>query len=476
MLRPHGTSSSSRLLPAALLCGLVLAGGWLLAQAPPAPTTPAAPAAPAAEAPKIDSGHTAWMLTATALVLFMTPGLALFYAGMVRTKNVLGTMAHSIFAMGLITIQWVLFGYTIAFGDDTAGGLFGNLGQYLGLSDVFHDATKPGTADEYPHLVFCAYQLMFAIITPALITGAFAERVKFGSYCLFMLLWSTLVYDPLAHWVWGGGLLANNAASSPPSWLQRTVGAGALDFAGGTVVHISSGVSALVFILLTGKRKGYPTGRILPNNLGYTVLGAGILWFGWFGFNGGSALGSNGLAGLAFTVTHIAAASAAVAWAVVEWIHRGKASVLGIASGLVAGLVCITPAAGFVGPISALLMGFIVSPICYYFVAVLKAKLGYDDSLDAFGIHGIGGTVGALCTGIFCQKKYNGAGADGLIMNEWTQIKAQIVAVVVTWVFAGAVTFILVKLLDATIGLRVKPEEEESGLDVSQHGEVGYNL
>src|SRR5262245_9924012 len=354
-----------------LIVGLLLlrAGGTVLAQAP-APSSPPVPVA------KIDPGHTAWMLTSTALVLLMTPGLALFYGGMVRTKNVLGTMAHSMFAMGLITIQWMLFGYSIAFGDDTAGGLLGNVGQYLGLNGVAHNEPKPGTTDQYPHLIFMAFQMMFAIITPALITGAFAERVKFSAYCIFMLLWATLVYDPLAHWVWGGGLLSG----ADTSWLKKTVGAGALDFAGGTVVHISSGVSALAFILLTGKRKGYPEARILPNNLGYTVLGAGLLWFGWFGFNGGSALASNDLASLAFTVTHIAAAAAAFSWAVVEWLHRGKASVLGIASGLVAGLVCITPASGYVSPMSALIMGLLVSPICYFFITAIKPKFGYDDS------------------------------------------------------------------------------------------------
>jgi len=318
--------------------------------------------------------------------------------------------------------------------------------------------------------------MMFAIIAPALITGAFAERVKFSAYCLFMLLWATLVYDPLAHWVWGGGFLGAGADAQHPSWLVRQVGTGALDFAGGTVVHISSGVSALAFILMTGKRKGYPDQKILPNNLGYTVLGAGLLWFGWFGFNGGRALASDGLASLAFTVTHIAAAAAAFSWAVVEWFHRGKASVLGIASGLVAGLVCITPASGFVGPMSALIMGLLVSPICYVFITAIKPRFGYDDALDVFGVHGIGGTAGALCTGIFCEKTYNPAGNDGLVLGEWTQLKAQLVATGVTWAFAFVVTVVLVKLLDLTIGIRVRPEDEETGLDLSQHGEVGYNL
>jgi Amt family ammonium transporter len=325
-------------------------------------------------------------------------------------------------------------------------------------------------------MLFMVFQMMFAIITPALITGAFAERVKFSAYCVFMLLWATIVYDPLAHWVWGGGILGS-LSGGQKSWLQGiTGGAGALDFAGGTVVHISSGVSALAFVIFTGKRKDYPRAKVLPNNLGYTVLGAGLLWFGWFGFNGGSAGASNGLAALAFTVTHIAAAAAAFSWAVVEWFHRGKASVLGIASGLVAGLVCITPASGFVGPMSALIMGLLVSPICYFFITAIKPKLGYDDSLDVFGIHGIGGTVGALSTGIFCQAKYNPAGADGLMLGHGKQFLAQVIATAITWGFAFIVTSVLVKLIDVTIGIRVKSEDEETGLDLSQHGEVGYNL
>jgi Amt family ammonium transporter len=453
-------------LPVLILFAL---GASLPAQAPPAGGP--APATPAPVS-SIDSGATAWMLASTALVLLMTPGLALFYGGMVRTKNVLGTMAHSVFAMGIITVQWVIFGYSFAFGGDFLGGLLGDPGQFLFLKDVAHDAPKVGTPDRYPHMVFMAFQLMFAIITPALITGAFAERVKFGAYIVFALLWSTFVYDPLAHWVWGGGILS----SAEGSWLKGITGTGALDFAGGTVVHISSGVSALAFVLLTGKRRGYPAVKILPNNLNFTVLGAGLLWFGWFGFNGGSALASDGLAGLAFTVTHIAAAAAAVSWAAVEWLHRGKASVLGIVSGLVAGLVCITPASGFVGPMSALIMGLAVSPVCYFFITVVKVKLGYDDSLDVFGIHGIGGTMGALLTGVFCQAKYNPAGADGLLAGSARQLGAQAIATLVTWVFAFVATCVIVKVVDLLIGVRVDAEDEESGIDLSQHGETGYNF
>jgi Amt family ammonium transporter len=448
---------------------VLAAASPLLAQAAAATPPPAAP-------PAIDSGATAWMLASTALVLLMTPGLALFYGGMVRTKNVLGTMAHSMFAMAIVTIQWVLFGYSIAFGPDAAGGAFGSPGAHLFLNDVAFDAPRTGLPG-FPHMVFMMFQLMFAIITPALITGAFAERVKFAAYATFVAIWSTVVYDPLAHWVWGGGFLGAGPDAQHPSWIQTvTGGAAALDFAGGTVVHISSGVSALAFILVIGKRRGYPAAKILPNNLGFTVLGAGLLWFGWFGFNGGSALASNGLAGLAFTVTHIAAAAAAFSWATVEWLHRGKASVLGIVSGLVAGLVCITPASGFVGPMAALIMGLAVSPACYFFVTILKVRLGYDDSLDAFGIHGIGGTLGALLTGVFCELKYNPAGADGILGGNWKQLAAQAIAVVITWAFSFILTAAIVKAIDWTIGVRVAAEEEEAGIDVSQHGEVGYNF
>jgi Amt family ammonium transporter len=417
------------------------------------------PAAAAATPPvEIDSGATAWMLASTALVLLMTPGLALFYGGMVRSKNVLGTMMHSVFCMGLVTVQWCVIGYSIAFAP-VGNGLFGGL-DHLFLRGVPHD--KPFGTYPIPHLLHMAFQLMFAIITPALITGAFAERVKFGPFVVFTLLWTTLVYDPLAHWVWGGGILTNAAGT----WLHTTVGTGALDFAGGTVVHISSGVSALVFCLMIGKRRGYPGQPILPNNLVFTVLGAGLLWFGWFGFNGGSGLNSDGLATLAFTVTHICAASAAFSWAVVEWIHRGKASILGVATGLVAGLVCITPASGFVTPMPALIMGLIVSPVCYFFVAILKGKLGYDDSLDAFGVHGVGGTVGALLTGVFASV----GGTGGM-----TQLTAQAIAVVITIAYAAVVTGILVFIIDRTMGIRLSEDDELTGLDLTQHGEVGYN-
>lgn len=451
----------SRLLIGAIFGGLLFAGS-LSAQVLPPP----APPAPVPEI-KIDSGATAWMLASSALVLFMTPGLALFYAGMVRTKNVLGTLMHSMFCMAIITVQWVIVGYSISFGDPTCGGLLGSM-KYLFLNNVPCDKAFPGYP--IPHLLHMAYQMMFAIITPALISGAFAERIRFGAFVVFTLLWSTLVYDPIAHWVWGGGLLS----MAEGSWLRRTVGVGALDFAGGTVVHISSGISALVFCLMIGKRRGYPRQAMLPNSLAMTVLGAGILWFGWFGFNGGSSLNSDPLAVSAFVVTHIAAASAALSWALVEWFHRGKASILGVATGLVAGLVCITPAAGFVKPMPALVMGLVVSPVCYFMVAVIKTKLGYDDSLDAFGVHGVGGTLGALMTGIFCSEeicKLSGFETSAGVK----QLKAQAVAVAVTIVYSAIVTVILVILVDKTIGIRLCEDDELSGLDLSQHGETGYN-
>ena len=407
----------------------------------------------------IDPGHTAWVMASAALVLLMTPGLALFYAGMVRAKNVLGTMMHSIFCMGLVTVQWVLFGYSIAFGSDVGGGLMGNPTTHLFLKDVPFDQVFPGTG--IPVALFMVFQMMFAIITPALISGAFAERIKFLPFCVFTFLWATVVYDPVCHWVWGGGWLSGDDTNS---LVKAWFGHEAKDFAGGTVVHISSGISAFVLAILIGKRKGYPEARMSPHNLVYTVLGAGLLWFGWFGFNAGSALAADSLAVQAFVVTHICAAAAAFAWALIEWFHRGKASILGVATGLVAGLVCITPAAGFVGPMAALIMGLIVSVVCYIFVAVLKAMMGYDDSLDAFGVHGVGGTVGALLTGVFCAS----AGTD--------QFLAQLVGVVFTMVWAVVWTVILYFAINAVLGFRVTEDDEETGLDLSQHGEVGLNL
>ena len=402
-----------------------------------------------AAAPAIDTGDTAWVLVSTALVMLMTPGLAFFYAGMVRRKNVLGTMMHSFFILCLISIQWVIWGYTLSFGTDVSG-IIGGL-EFFGLNGVGGEAK--GTI---PHLIFMMYQGMFAIITVALITGAIAERVKFPALVIFALVWTTVIYDPLCHWVWGGG------------WLMSM---GALDFAGGTVVHVSSGISALVFALVIGKRKGYPKESIMPHSIGLTLLGTALLWFGWFGFNSGSALGANSIAALAFVTTNTAAAAAALGWVFFEWIHRGRPTVLGAASGAVAGLVAITPGAGFVGPMSAIIIGAIAGVGCYLAVSYLKPAMGYDDSLDVFGIHGVGGTWGAIATGLFAS-----VGAKGAFFGNPGQVLIQIEGVVATVVLAGAGTFIIIKVVDAIIGLRVTPEDEVMGLDLSQHGENGYNL
>ena len=420
------------------------------------PATPTAPAAPAPE-PKIDAGDTAWVLTSSALVLMMTaPGLALFYGGMVRRKNVLATLMQSFILMALISVQWVLFGYSLAFGPDL-GGIVGSL-RWIGLSGVGL-TPNPDYAATIPHQAFMVFQLMFAIITPALITGAFAERMRFSGFLLFIVLWATLIYDPLAHWVWGIG-----------GWLRNL---GALDFAGGTVVHISSGVSALAAAILVGRRTGYGREPMPPHNLPFTVAGAAMLWVGWFGFNAGSALAAGGLATSAFVATNTAAAAATLGWMLAEWLYRGKPTVLGAASGAVAGLVAITPASGFVGPVSSILIGIGGGVFC--FVACnLKSRLGYDDSLDVVGVHGIGGTWGALATGLFASKAINEAGADGLFYGNPAQLGIQAVGVLATWVFAFVGTMVLVKVVDALVGLRVSEEEEFLGLDVSQHSETAY--
>jgi len=415
-------------------------------------------AAQDAAPPAIDTGDTAWLLTSSAMVLLMTPALALFYGGMVRTKNVLGTMMHSFFLMGLVSVEWALIGYSMSFGPDIGGFVGGP--QWFALSGVGLEPNADYAAT-VPHQLFMVYQMMFAIITPALISGGFAERMKFSAFVLFSLLWCLLVYNPVAHWVWGVG-----------GWLR---GMGTLDFAGGTVVHINSGVAALAAAIVLGRRLGYPKEPILPNNLTLTVLGAGILWFGWFGFNGGSALASGALATSAFVVTHLAAAAATLTWCLAEYMARGKASVLGAASGAVAGLVAITPAAGFVGPMSALVIGGVVGVLCYWAVN-LKHTFGYDDSLDAFGVHGVGGTWGAIATGIFASKAINSAGNDGLLFGNAAQMWPQIVSVVATAGYSFIVTFAILKLVDAVVGLRVQEQDELTGLDLTQHGEVGYNL
>ncbi len=406
----------------------------------------------------IDKGDTALILVSAALVLLMTPGLAIFYGGMVRSKNVLSTIMHSFISMAIVTLLWVIIGYSLAFGTDH-GGLIG------GLDYVFFKGVGGTPSADYattvPHAAFALFQMMFAIITPALISGAIAERMKFSAYATFITLWVLFVYSPLAHWVWGKG-----------GWIAEM---GALDFAGGTVVHISSGVSALAAALYLGKRKGYLTEILAPHNLPLTLLGTGLLWFGWFGFNGGSALEASGLAALAFTTTHISAAAGALGWTLYEWIIRGKPTALGAASGAVAGLVAITPAAGFVTPASALIIGIIAGVACFYGIHI-KLKFKFDDSLDVVGIHGVGGTVGAILTGVFATTTVNPAGANGLLYGNGKLVLIQLGGVLATIAYAFIVSTVLLKLIDATIGLRVDRDEEIMGLDLTQHGESGYNL
>jgi Amt family ammonium transporter len=422
--------------------------------------------------PSPDAGDTAWMLASTGLVMLMVPGLALFYGGMVRRKNILGTMMQSMVALGLIGTQWLLFGYCLAFGKSHLG-LIGWEPTYLGLHGVLPTDLYPGT--KIPIFVHCMYQGMFAIITPALISGALAERIKFGPYCLFILLWAVLVYDPLAHWVW-----AVDAKGSPAGWLGAR---NALDFAGGTVVHISAGFSALAALLLLNKRRGYPEHAIHPSSMVLTLTGAGLLWFGWFGFNGGSALGSNALAGLALTATQVAAGAAAMSWLVVEWLHRGKPTALGFASGLVAGLVAVTPASGYIAPLGAVAIGLIAGAVCYFAVC-LKPGFKYDDSLDAFGVHGVGGFLGAILTGVFASSLLHGNAADkgpGFVLGELgngmaAQVSVQAMAAVVSAIYAFGVTVVLVTLIDKLWGFNVDEKAENAGLDRSEHGEAGFDL
>lgn len=418
---------------------------------------PAAAAAPANPAPVLNTGDTSWMLISAGLVLFMIPGLALFYGGMVRSKNVLSTMMHSFVVMGIVGVQWVVVGYTLAFGDNL-GGFVGKLNKFM-LNGITPDTLfqfVATSANAFPEYVFVAFQGMFAIITIALISGAVAERIKFSAYCIFALVWTTLVYDPIAHWVWG-----------PGGWL---LGKGALDFAGGTVVHLSSGISALALLVFLGKRHGFPTERMAPHNLPLTLLGVGILWFGWFGFNAGSAGAANGTAALAFVTTTVAPAAAGLSWMFAEWLHSGKPSALGFGSGVVAGLVGITPAAGLVTPGAAIILGAAVGVVCYLAILV-KAKLKYDDSLDAFGVHGVGGTFGAIATGVLAT-----VGAKGLIAGEPKQVLTQVIAVVAAGAYAFIVTIVIAFILDKTIGLRVEKEDEIMGLDQTQHSESGYNM
>ena len=404
----------------------------------------------------INSGDTAWVLTSAALVMLMTPGLALFYGGLVRRKNVLSTIMHSVFILALVSVTWVLLGFTLAFGKDVNGwGFIGGL-DYIGLRGVGvapltqYAPTIPGTA-------YMAFQMMFAVITPALITGAFAERKRFKAFVLFSLLWTLLVYSPIAHWVWGEG-----------GWLRQL---GAIDFAGGTVVHISSGVAALVAALVLGPRVRRESDRFEPHDVRLTVIGAGLLWFGWFGFNGGSALAANGLAANAFVVTNTAAGMAALTWVTVSWLHKGTPSVVGAVVGGVAGLVAITPASGFVDSSAAIIIGFAAGATCYGAI-LLRERLKVDDALDVWAVHGVGGTLGAILTGVFAVAAVGGV--SGLIEGNGSQVLKQLAAVGATWIYSGIATFIILKVVDRLVGLRVEESEEEAGLDSSQHGEVAW--
>ena len=425
-----------------------------------------APAAAVAEPNPIDTGDTAWMLVSSAMVLFMTPGLAFFYGGLVRSRNVLNTMMMSLVMMGMIGVTWTLWGYSLAFDVSIKAPEFGTgLESFIGgldwmfLNGVTADKIDPvGYAPTIPHQVFMVYQMMFAIITPALISGAIVERVTFKTYFWFVLLWSTFIYSPLAHWVWGRG------------WLGAI---GSLDFAGGTVVHISSGVSAVVAAWVIGPRKDHLNKPHTPHNVPYVLLGIGMLWFGWFGFNGGSALGSGSLATVAFVTTMISTAAGGLTWTILEWVLRGKPTAVGIASGFLAGLVGITPAAGFVLPIGALMIGSITA-VCCFFAVSLRVKLGFDDTLDTYPVHGLGGTVGALLTGVFATKAVNSAGNDGLLFGNPGLLGIQFLSVIATYVFAAVGTFLILKLLGQFMELRVPSSSEDQGLDIGQHGEEAY--
>lgn len=402
----------------------------------------------------LDTGDTAWVLISAALVFIMTPGLALFYGGMVRSKNVLTTIMQSMFILGMISVEFIILGYSMAFGPDV-NGFIGDLSK-VGLSGIGLKIMDGGTI---PELAFVSFQCMFAALTPALITGAFAERMKFKAFAILMLLWAVLIYNPMAHWVWGGGFLAE---------------LGALDFAGGLVIHILSGVSGLTLCILLGKRHGYGKTAMMPHNLPMSVLGAALLWFGWFGFNAGSALGANALAANAFVVSQAAAAAATVSWVVLEWKFSGKPTVLGAISGCIAGLVAITPAAGFVEPMPAVIIGLVGGAVCYFAVAVMKEKFGYDDSLDAFGIHGVGGTWGSIATGLWATTAVNEAGSNGLFYGETDLFIAQLISCVVAFVLAVVGTTILYKIVSLFCDFRADEAEELAGLDIVEHGERGY--
>jgi ammonium transporter, Amt family len=407
---------------------------------------------------EINTGDTAWVIVATALVMLMTPGLAFFYGGLVRRKNVLSIMMQCFMLLGVVSIQWVLFGYSLAFGPDH-GGVIGDF-SWAALIGVGAEPNADYAAT-IPHQLFVIFQMMFAVITPALIIGAFAERMKFSAFLIFSVLWATIVYDPMAHWVWGVG-----------GWLREL---GALDFAGGTVVHINAGMAALAAALVMGKRKGYPE-TSPPHNLPFAILGAALLWFGWFGFNAGSALGANGLSVSAFLATQLGASAAAIAWAAVEWIRGKRPTALGTISGAVAGLVAITPASGFVTPLGALGIGALAGLVCYLAVVVMKGKLGYDDSLDAFGVHGIGGMLGALLTGFWATTTVNSAGADGVFHGNGKLLLWQFIALLVCAAYSFVLSYGILKLVDKVVGLRVSEDKENIGLDLTQHSESAYTL
>ncbi len=408
---------------------------------------------------KISAGDTAWVLISAALVMLMTPALGFFYGGLVRRKNVLSTLMHSFFILALVTVQWVLWGYSLAFGPDWHG-LIGRL-DWVGLNGVGFEP-NPIYAPTIPHQAFMIYQAMFAVITPALITGAFAERKRFKAFVLFSLIWATVVYDPVTHWVWGyGGILRQ---------------LGAVDFAGGIVVHVTSGASALVAALMLGRRLGFGQEPMDPHDATMTILGAGLLWFGWFGFNAGSALGANGVAVNAFVVTNTAAAMGALTWMTVSWAHQQQPSVLGVGVGAVAGLATITPAAGYVNVLAAILIGMSAAVVCYWTVQLLKARLKIDDALDVFGVHGVGGALGAIATGVFATTAVNPNGVNGLLYGNPDQLQIQVIAVAVTALYASTMTWLILKFVDLTVGLRVEEGEEITGLDTTQHGEAAYTI
>ncbi|KQC10305.1 MAG: ammonia channel protein [Smithella sp. SDB] len=408
----------------------------------------------------MNSGDTAWVLMSTALVLLMTiPGLAFFYGGLVRRKNVLSILMQCFIILCVISLQWILFGYSLAFGPDVHG-LIGNL-DWAGLKGV-GSLPNADYAATIPHIVFMIFQMMFAVITPALIIGAYAERVKFPAFLLFTVLWATFVYDPLAHWVWGTG-----------GWLKKM---GVLDFAGGIVVHVSSGISALVLAVLLGKRISYNHRPIRPHNLPFTVLGAALLWFGWFGFNAGSALAADGIAANAFLTTNTAAAAAGLTWAIIEWWQNGTPTILGTVTGAVAGLATVTAASGFINPINAIFVGIAAAVLCYIFVAIIKTKLGYDDSLDAFGVHGVGGALGTIALGLFCEKTINAAGNNGLLFGNPKQFFIQCLAVAVPIIFTAIMTWLIFKIVDVLIGMRVEEKNEIIGLDLTQQSEAAYTV